>query len=74
MKLSDIERNYTIKFDFRNDETNERKTIYQVVNNSLYILIHKQNGSTIAKHDAQNALTLILKHLEGSGWRSSSLK
>ena len=60
--ISTIQRYCRIAHDFRNDHTNERKTIYEITPFVLYYMIHKKNGEIVSISSAQNALTLVLKH------------
>jgi hypothetical protein len=57
-----IQRTCKQVYDFRNEATNERKSVYEVSEFRHYTLIHKQYGEVVAIHHAENGLTLVLKH------------
>lgn len=60
--IDTIQRYCKIAHDFRNERTNERKTIYEIKPFVLYYMVHKKNGEIVSICSAQNALTLVLKH------------
>lgn len=61
-QINEIERDCKQVQDFRKDATNERKTIYEVIAFSKYVLIHKMEGEVVRVRKAQNALVLVLNH------------
>ena len=61
-QILDIQRNFKMVQDYKNDATNERKSIYEVGQFRHYVLVHKKDGEVIRLYHAQNALSLVLKH------------
>lgn len=59
-----VQRNFKLVYDFRKEETNERKSIFEIGQFNHYCLIHKKNGEVVRLYHAQNALALVLKHFK----------
>lgn len=59
-QLNNIMRSCKIEQDFKTDF--KRQTIFKVIENKHYILIEKIKGEITKTVQAQNVLTLLLKH------------
>ena len=63
-QINKIERNCKMVQDFRNDDKNSRKSIYEIVPNKNYVLVHKIKGQYAEVISAQNALLLVIRHFK----------